>query len=41
MPQHDTRRYRGDTLILETRHETATGIVCVTDLMPIGTSIAR
>ena len=31
------RRYRGDTLILETRHETATGIVRVTDLMPIGT----
>ena len=32
-----TRHYRGDTLILETRHETATGIVRVTDLMPIGT----
>lgn len=30
-----TRRYRGDTLILETRHETASGRVCVTDLMPI------
>lgn len=30
------RRYRDDTLILETRHETADGIVCVTDLMPIG-----
>ena len=29
------RRYRGDTLILETRHENATGIVCVTDLMPV------
>jgi GH15 family glucan-1,4-alpha-glucosidase len=30
-----SRRYRGDTLILETRHDTATGSVCVTDLMPI------
>lgn len=32
-----SRRYRGDTLILETRHETAAGMVLVTDLMPIGT----
>ncbi|HWD58459.1 MAG TPA: glycoside hydrolase family 15 protein [Stellaceae bacterium] len=32
-----TRCYRDGTLILETRHETATGTVCVTDLMPIGT----
>lgn len=32
-----SRRYRGDTLILETRHETSTGVVCITDLMPIGT----
>jgi GH15 family glucan-1,4-alpha-glucosidase len=32
-----TRSYRGDTLILETRHETTGGIVRVTDLMPIGT----
>ncbi|HTW50832.1 MAG TPA: glycoside hydrolase family 15 protein [Stellaceae bacterium] len=31
-----TRRYRGDTLILETCHETATGVVRITDLMPIG-----
>jgi GH15 family glucan-1,4-alpha-glucosidase len=36
MPQRTTRRYRDDTLILETRHETASGIVRVTDLMPIG-----
>lgn len=36
-PQRTTRRYRGDTLILETRHETAAGRVLVTDLMPIGT----
>ena len=32
-----TRSYRGETLILETRHEAAAGIVRVTDLMPIGT----
>jgi GH15 family glucan-1,4-alpha-glucosidase len=36
-PHRIWRRYLGDTLILETRHETATGIVRVTDLMPIGT----
>jgi hypothetical protein len=30
--------YRNDTLILETRHETATGIVCVGDPMPVGTA---
>ena len=29
-----TRRYRDDTLILETRFETATGSVCVIDFMP-------
>lgn len=29
------RRYRGDTLILETRFETATGSVLLTDFMPI------
>jgi GH15 family glucan-1,4-alpha-glucosidase len=28
------RRYRGDTLILETRFETADGVVLVVDLMP-------
>ncbi|HEY1795652.1 MAG TPA: glycoside hydrolase family 15 protein [Stellaceae bacterium] len=33
-----TRRYRGDTLILETRYETAAGVVTVTDLMPIGSA---
>jgi GH15 family glucan-1,4-alpha-glucosidase len=36
-PRRTWRRYLGDTLVLETRHETAAGIVCVTDLMPIGT----
>ncbi len=36
-PRRTVRRYRGDTLILETRHETATGTVLVTDLMPVGT----
>jgi GH15 family glucan-1,4-alpha-glucosidase len=36
-PHRTFRRYRGDTLILETRHETESGVVCVTDLMPIGT----
>ena len=29
-----TRRYRGDTLILETRFETASGVAVVTDFMP-------
>ena len=33
-----TRRYRPDTLILETRHTVAGGRVLVVDLMPIGTS---
>src|SRR6266404_259635 len=35
-----TRRYRGDTLILETEHETADGAVVVVDFMPMrdGTS---
>jgi GH15 family glucan-1,4-alpha-glucosidase len=37
LPQHTTRRYRGDTLILETRHRMVGGTVLVTDLMPIGT----
>jgi GH15 family glucan-1,4-alpha-glucosidase len=37
-PQRTWRRYRGDTLILETRYETSTGAVCVVDLMPIGTA---
>jgi GH15 family glucan-1,4-alpha-glucosidase len=30
-----TRRYLEDTLVLETTHETADGVVAVTDLMPI------
>jgi GH15 family glucan-1,4-alpha-glucosidase len=38
MPRRTYRRYCGDTLILETRHETATGVVRITDLMPIGTA---
>jgi GH15 family glucan-1,4-alpha-glucosidase len=29
-----TRRYRGDTLVLETEHETADGVVRVVDCMP-------
>ena len=37
-PRLTWRRYRGDTLILETRHENAEGVVCVTDLMPMGTA---
>ena len=36
-PQRTTRRYRGDTLILETTHDTGSGRVRVMDLMPIGT----
>ena len=31
---HVTRRYRGDTLILETRFETAEGVVLLVDFMP-------
>ena len=31
-----TRRYVGNTFVLETVHETETGSVRVTDLMPIG-----
>jgi GH15 family glucan-1,4-alpha-glucosidase len=31
-----TRRYVGNTFVLETLHETATGVVKVTDLMPFG-----
>ena len=31
-----TRRYVGDTFVLETTHETADGVVKVIDLMPIG-----
>jgi GH15 family glucan-1,4-alpha-glucosidase len=30
-----TRRYRGDTMILETEHRTASGVVRVIDFMPI------
>ena len=35
-PHRTWRCYRGDTLILETRHQTASGSVCVSDLMPVG-----
>ncbi|PMS18805.1 glucoamylase [Trinickia dabaoshanensis] len=35
-PVTRSRRYRGETLILETRHETADGAVTVIDFMPPG-----
>ncbi len=35
-PSRTTRRYREDTFVLETVHETDTGAVRVTDLMPLG-----
>ena len=35
LPLRTKRHYRRDTLILETTHETASGIVHVTDLMPV------
>jgi GH15 family glucan-1,4-alpha-glucosidase len=35
-PLRTTRRYRPDTLILETRHTTAHGVVVVTDFMAVG-----
>jgi GH15 family glucan-1,4-alpha-glucosidase len=31
-----TRRYLGDSFVLETTHETPTGVVRITDFMPIG-----
>ena len=37
-PRRTWHRYMGDTLILETCHETGAGVVCATDLMPIGTA---
>src|SRR5947199_2461922 len=39
-PVRTTRQYRDDTLILETEHTTATGVVQVIDFMPMrdGTS---
>ena len=33
--RRSTRRYRGDTLVLETTHETDEGVVRVIDLMPV------
>jgi GH15 family glucan-1,4-alpha-glucosidase len=36
-----TRRYRDDTLILETDHETAHGLVTVIDFMPVGTGAGQ
>src|SRR5687768_12086134 len=38
---HTTRRYAGDTLILETEHVTGTGAVTVVDYMPIRTDHPR
>ena len=35
-PARTSRRYAGNTFVLETIHETETGAVKVTDLMPIG-----
>jgi len=35
-PARTTRRYLGDTFVLETTHETPTGVVRITDFMPIG-----
>jgi len=35
-PARTTRRYAGDSFVLETTHETDTGVVLVTDVMPIG-----
>jgi GH15 family glucan-1,4-alpha-glucosidase len=35
--RHTRRHYRGDTLVLETEHETDTGVVSVIDFMPIRT----
>ncbi|MEO8518242.1 MAG: glycoside hydrolase family 15 protein [Dermatophilaceae bacterium] len=35
-PARTTRRYVGDSFVLETTHETSTGVVRITDFMPIG-----
>ena len=35
-PARTTRRYLDNSFILETTHETSTGVVRVTDLMPVG-----
>ena len=35
-PAKTTRRYLGDSFVLETTHETTTGVVRITDFMPIG-----
>ena len=35
-PAKTTRRYLGDSFVLETTHETTTGEVRITDFMPIG-----
>jgi len=35
-PARTTRRYLGNSFVLETTHETPTGVVRVTDFMPIG-----
>src|SRR5690349_11458893 len=33
-PLHTRRRYRGESLVLETEHETRSGVVRVVDCMP-------
>jgi GH15 family glucan-1,4-alpha-glucosidase len=35
-PAKTTRRYLGNSFVLETTHETSTGVVRITDFMPIG-----
>ena len=35
-PSRTTRRYLGDSFVLQTTHETSTGVVRITDFMPIG-----
>ena len=39
-PARTTRRYLGNSFVLETTHETPTGVVRVTDFMPIGSGRA-
>jgi GH15 family glucan-1,4-alpha-glucosidase len=39
-PARTTRRYLGNTFVLQTTHETPTGVVLITDFMPIGSGRA-
>jgi GH15 family glucan-1,4-alpha-glucosidase len=39
-PARTTRRYLGNSFVLETTHETPTGVVLITDFMPIGSGRA-